>query len=212
MLKEFLNIDEVLQILNIKSKEYLSRYLKKNGVKVFKGKAKPYPKDEILRLAKKRQEENHHNSKQNKVILYIDDNTIKEKSKQTKKAQEQTTPQKELNLSDIEQELTQKTINELENLGIYDPLENDIIKVYAKNLILFECSSKEIENKGFYVTSDKGTPIISPEFTAFNSLTKNIIGLAKNLGIGAPNRVRVNPKENKQNSTFDILLNETENE
>lgn len=53
MQKEFLNIDEVLQILNINSKIYLSRYLKKNGIKVLKGKAKPYPKDEILRLAKK---------------------------------------------------------------------------------------------------------------------------------------------------------------
>lgn len=53
MQKEFLNIDEVLQILNINSKIYLSRYLKKNGIKVLKGKTKPYPKDEILRLAKK---------------------------------------------------------------------------------------------------------------------------------------------------------------
>ncbi|EAK0671784.1 terminase, partial [Campylobacter jejuni] len=50
MQKEFLNIDEVLQILNINSKIYLSRYLKKNGIKVLKGKTKPYPKDEILRL------------------------------------------------------------------------------------------------------------------------------------------------------------------
>lgn len=81
MQKEFLNIDEVLQILNINSKIYLSRYLKKNGIKVLKGKAKPYPKDEILKLAKKRQDENHYNSKQNEVILYIDENSIKEKPK-----------------------------------------------------------------------------------------------------------------------------------
>ncbi|MCG4197022.1 terminase, partial [Campylobacter jejuni] len=110
MQKEFLNIDEVLQILNINSKIYLSRYLKKNGIKVLKGKAKPYPKDEILRLAKKRQDENHCNSKQNEVILYIDENSIKEKPKANKTEQIQTQDDfKPLNLETIEQELTQKT-------------------------------------------------------------------------------------------------------
>ncbi|EDP2641297.1 terminase, partial [Campylobacter jejuni] len=102
MQKEFLNIDEVLQILNINSKIYLSRYLKKNGIKVLKGKAKPYPKDEILRLAKKRQDENHYNSKQNEVILYIDENSIKEKPKANKTEQIQTQDDfKPLNLETI---------------------------------------------------------------------------------------------------------------
>lgn len=168
MQKEFLNIDEVLQILNINSKIYLSRYLKKNGIKVLKGKAKPYPKDEILRLAKKRQDENHCNSKQNEVILYIDENSIKEKPKANKTEQIQTQDDfKPLNLETIEQELTQKTIKDLENLGIYDPLENDIIKTYVKNLIFLECTSKEMEKKGFTTSTDKGTPIVTPELIAF---------------------------------------------
>ncbi|HEB7662651.1 TPA: P27 family phage terminase small subunit [Campylobacter jejuni] len=207
MQKEFLNIDEVLQILNINSKIYLSRYLKKNGIKVLKGKAKPYPKDEILRLAKKRQDENHYNSKQNEVILYIDENSIKEKPKANKTEQIQTQDDfKPLNLETIEQELIQKTIKDLENLGIYDPLENDIIKTYVKNLIFLECTSKEMEKKGFTTSTDKGTPIVTPELIAFNSLTKNVIGLAKVLGIGSPNRARLNLKDKKEKSAFDVLL------
>ncbi len=45
--------------------------------------------------------------------------------------------------------------------------------------------------KGFTTSTDKGTPIVTPELIAFNSLTKNIIGLAKVLGIGSPNRARL---------------------
>lgn len=70
-----------MQILNINSKKYLSRYLKKNGVKVLRGKVKPYPKEEILKLAKKRQDDNRHNSKQNEIVLFIDESIIKEKPK-----------------------------------------------------------------------------------------------------------------------------------
>lgn len=89
-------------------------------------------------MLKKRQDENHYNSKQNEVILYIDENSIKEKPKANKTEQIQTQDDfKPLNLETIEQELTQKTIKDLENLGIYNPLENDIIKTYVKNLIFF---------------------------------------------------------------------------
>lgn len=210
MQKEFLNIDEVLQILNISSKIYLSRYLKKNGIKVLKGKAKPYPKDEILRLAKKRQEQNHYNSKQNEVALYIDENSIKNKPKNKKTEQTSNIDFKPLNLETIEKELTQKIINNLESLGIYDPLENDIIKAYVKNLIFLECTSKEMEKKGFTTSTDKGTPIITPELAAFNSLTKNVIGLAKILGIGSPNRARLSLKEKKELSPFDVLIDQDE--
>ncbi|EDP2641092.1 terminase, partial [Campylobacter jejuni] len=93
-----------------------------------------------------------------------------------------------------------------ENLGIYDPLENDIIKTYVKNLIFLECTSKEMEKKGFTTSTDKGTPIVTPELIAFNSLTKNVIGLAKVLGIGSPNRARLNLKDKKEKSAFDVLL------
>lgn len=210
MQKEFLNIDEVLQILNISSKIYLSRYLKKNGIKVLKGKAKPYPKDEILRLAKKRQEQNHYNSKQNEVALYIDENSINNKPKNKKTEQTPNIDFKPLNLETIEKELTQKIINNLESLGIYDPLENDIIKAYVKNLIFLECTSKEMEKKGFTTSTDKGTPIITPELAAFNSLTKNVIGLAKILGIGSPSRARLSLKEKKELSAFDVLIDQEE--
>ncbi|EAK0948417.1 P27 family phage terminase small subunit [Campylobacter lari] len=206
MQKEFLSCDEVLQILNINSKEYLSRYLKKNGVKVLRGKAKPYPKEEILKLAKKRQDDNHHNSKQNEIALFIDESIIKEKPKNKQIVKDKEISEISLNFQTIEQELAQKVKNDLINLGIYDDLEDDIIKVYAKNLILLECSSKEVEKKGFCTTSDKGVQIITPELVAFNSLTKNVIGLAKILGIGAPSRTRVNPKEKKESSPFDVLL------
>lgn len=210
MQKEFLNIDEVLQILNISSKIYLSRYLKKNSIKVLKGKAKPYPKDEILRLARKRQEQNHYNSKQNEVALYIDENSIKNKPKNKKTEQTSNIDFKPLNLETIEKELTQKIINNLESLGIYDPLENDIIKAYVKNLIFLECTSKEMEKKGFTTSTDKGTPIITPELAAFNSLTKNVIGLAKILGIGSPSRARLSLKEKKELSAFDVLIDQEE--
>lgn len=163
-------------------------------------------------MLKKRQDENHYNSKQNEVILYIDENSIKEKPKinKTEQAQTQELDFKPLNLETIEQELTQKTIKDLENLGIYDPLENDIIKAYVKNLIFLECTSKEMEKKGFTTSTDKGTPIVTPELVAFNSLTKNVIGLAKILGIGLPSRARLNLKEKKEKSPFDMLLDQDE--
>lgn len=84
MQKEFLNIDEVLQILNINSKIYLSRYLKKNGIKVLKGKAKPYPKDEILRLAKKDKMKIITILNKTKLFCILMKNSIKKSQRQIK--------------------------------------------------------------------------------------------------------------------------------
>ena len=208
-MKEFLNVDEVLSILNIKSKEYLSAYLKREGIKVYKGKLKPYPKNEILKLAKKRQEQNHFNSKQNQISLYIDDNLLKEPpNKQPKPKENIKENAKETSLYEFEKKLSDKIIAELKDLGVYENLDKELIKVYVKNLILLEYSSKELEKKGLVSYTERGTTILSPELLAFNSLTKNLVLLSKTLGIGAINRINLNPKEIKQTSAFDILLKE----
>lgn len=299
----FISADEVLELLNISSKVYLSRYLKKQGIKVKKGKKRPYDKDIILALAKQRQEQNHHKSKQSRDLQIIAPSLdeLKQQRASQKRARSfyaqatnfnpnqtinfnpnqatnfnanqahhfnpnQTTnfspnpaqsfhactpralnaqntqnpnaqshkpnqaqenpahntaqtpaqnpnsnnlnPEQEPVLSNAEQDYINHIIARLEDLELYDSLDEAMIRTYARTLALSNHLFENLSRAGTSLQDSDGKAYANPDMLSFASLSRNLNIFARSLGIGAGNRSHLKPKEKENKSAFEKFLEE----
>ena len=200
---EYLSTDEVLELLNISSKVYLSRYLKKHNIKLKKGSKKPYLKQDILLLAQQRQNEAHHNSKQSKDIkIYIEAKPTPPPLPPPK--QEKPSLDKQELIS--EQKKVNALIKELESLGLFESVDEDLIRLYVKNVALAQSSIQRLNLEGLTLINTDLEKSLNPELIALNNLIKNIQFLSKALGIGIFHRKDLKISKNKSISAFDELL------